>query len=73
MSRDAIREEDFYEITVTIHGSLFKTRRHKTEGYYTCPVCGIGDMEPIFFSEEDIIHHIKHHILQGSKYSKKRG
>ena len=71
MSREAIREEDFYEVLISVDGSLFKTMRHKSEGYYTCPICGIGDMEPIFFSERDIIGHIKYHL--SSLFKRSRG
>ncbi len=72
MSRDAIREEDFDEVLVSVDGNFFKTMLHRFEKYYVCPICGIGDMEPIFFSETDIVRHIKHHLRQKASPTKER-
>ena len=67
MSRDAIREEDFEEVLIEYNGSYFKTMVHKSEKYYVCPLCGIGDLEPIFFSKSDIIWHIKYHLTEAAR------
>ncbi len=58
---------EIIKVTVDYRGSKFDTFYNKTKKYYYCPICGSSTEAPIFFYEEDLIYHIKAHVLMHKK------
>ncbi len=51
------------KILVSYKGSYFYTYYNPKEEYFYCPICGTRDDSPIFFSKDDLIFHMKTHII----------
>jgi len=50
------------KITVDYMGSLFTVYFDEKNGFYYCPLCGIDEDKPIFFSFDDLIAHMRVHV-----------
>ncbi|NAZ11553.1 MAG: hypothetical protein GU361_02315 [Desulfurococcales archaeon] len=54
--------EQVKKVTIDYMGSLFSAFFDEKNGFYYCPLCGVGEDKPIFFSLDDLIGHIRIHV-----------
>lgn len=49
-------------VKIDHRGSLFTTYFDEKNSFYYCPICGVDEDKPIFFTIEDLIGHMRFHV-----------